>query len=59
MASTPKKIKRNSGEKAEQRAVITEMDNVGFSGDENVNDIPIYVNKSPLSVFKTNKDFEL
>ncbi|KAJ0176020.1 hypothetical protein K1T71_008194 [Dendrolimus kikuchii] len=51
-------VQRESPLTTEQRVTIAEMENLGFIGDE-YDTIPIYSNKSPLSVFRINKDFEL
>lgn len=57
MAVSHKEVQRNSPFTAEQRETIAEMENLGFIGDNF--DIPIYSNKSPLSVFTADKDFYL
>ncbi|CAF4948439.1 unnamed protein product [Pieris macdunnoughi] len=51
-------VKRESPLTTEQRETIAEMENLGFNGDDF--NVPIlYSNKLPLSVFRTNKDYEL
>ncbi|KAL4706389.1 hypothetical protein ACJJTC_004159 [Scirpophaga incertulas] len=52
-----RQVHRESPLTTEQRLAIEELENLGFVGDDF--DIPIYSNKSPLSVFTTNKDVEL